>query len=307
MLGRFFDPAIVRAVLALAVPAVRLSAGGADGETRLRGSRFGGTPVLPDGEPWPRWGARALDFMGVVDFGELTEIVRAGLPGETGPAAVAGLPERGSARFFYAAEIPRPWGDDPGEADGWRVIALPAPAHAVVRAAGAPSAGTTVAPRVPSPPSNPPPPRPADAAGPREVALSGAAFLSLPSPLEPVLRGVGDPFGRFRHVYGEAYRAWTAHVWPGGRPRHQAGGWPVVIQRPLGAECARAAAGRPVDGPAGEDAGEAAREWRLLLQLDSDDRLGWFWGDTGRVFFSIRAGDAVRGALDRCWLTLQSR
>jgi uncharacterized protein YwqG len=94
----------------------------------------------------------------------------------------------------------------------------------------------------------------------------------------------------------------------------QVGGWPVVIQRPLGADCARAAAGRPADGHADghnghteEVAGAAGREWRLLLQLDSDDRLGWFWGDTGRVYFSIRQRDAVRGALDRCWLTLQSR
>jgi hypothetical protein len=241
MLGRFFDPAIVRAVLALAVPAVRLSAGGADGETPLRTSRFGGRPVLPDGLPWPRWGARALDFMGVVDFGEVAEIVRAAdRPGETiRPAEGAGLPVRGSARFFYAAEIPRPWGDDPSQADGWRVIAQstqeqappqgprPAPPQTQARALGrapapAPAQEPPPAPAATMAADRVPPPRPpAGVTGAPEVALSGAAFLSLPGPLEPALRGVGDRFGRFRHVYGETYRAWTAHVWPGGRPRHR--------------------------------------------------------------------------------------
>jgi uncharacterized protein YwqG len=46
---------------------------------------------------------------------------------------------------------------------------------------------------------------------------------------------------------------------------------------------------------------------RLLLQLDSDERLGRCWGDPGTVYFHARAADLRSAALDGCRLTLQAR
>ena len=45
---------------------------------------------------------------------------------------------------------------------------------------------------------------------------------------------------------------------------------------------------------------EAARaQWRLLWQLDTDERLGLYWGDLGRIYVMIREADLAAGALDR--------
>jgi uncharacterized protein DUF1963 len=246
---------------------VRIGAVEVDGGVPLKVSRLGGAPVLPGREPWPRWGRRPLDFLGVLDFAEIAEV-----------APIAWLPRRGNASFYYAARIPRPWGDDPAEFDGWRV--LPA---ATVEAPGAPGdagsrdGGGVAATAIP----------PGEVLAAPEVMLYGAAFLSLPGPMEPALRGIGEAAFGFGRVYEEVYRAWVSCVWPDGLPRHQIGGWPVLVQRPLWEGCEQG--------------------WRLLLQLDSDDRLGWFWGDEGRVYFSMPAGGVAGGDLRRCWLTLQSR
>ena len=38
---------------------------------------------------------------------------------------------------------------------------------------------------------------------------------------------------------------------------------------------------------------EAARDWRMLLQVDADRRMKWGWGD-GQVYVLIRREDAKR-------------
>jgi hypothetical protein len=262
MFVEFFPIAVTEAIMSLTRPALRLTAGPAEARSRL-----GGQPLLPAGASWPVWGDRRLDFVGLIDFGELASAVW--LPE---------LPGAGTAAFYYATEMPRPWGDDPAQTDGWRVL----PAADV----------------------------PAGPAAVPEVRLGAGPFVSLPSPHEPVVRPIAAMVEAFDETYPELYASWARFTW-GDEPRHQAGGWPMVIQRALWHDCALAAAGRPLESmalsPAEARLGAAgASDWRLLLQLDSDDRLGWRWGETGFVYFSARAADVRSGALDRSWLILQA-
>ena len=46
--------------------------------------------------------------------------------------------------------------------------------------------------------------------------------------------------------------------------------------------------------------------WRLLLQIDSDERgPGWMWGDAGTIYFWIREKDVAARQFDDVWLIFQ--
>ncbi|MFV2175004.1 YwqG family protein [Actinomadura sp. LOL_016] len=258
----FLAPAMLDVVLPLARPALRLAAG--EGTPAVD---FGGTPHLPPGEPWPEWGGRPLDFLGVIDFADLPA------PGE-----IHGVPATGSAAFYYASEVPRPWGDEAAQRDGWRVFT-----GALERAA--PPPGAMAFPR---------------------TRLHAAPFLSLPSPQEPTLRRLEMRYPGLLAVYAELHTVWSRYLNPGGLPVHQLGGWPALVQRPIEPDCLFASTGRALDSlgspTLSPEEARAADDWRLLLQLDSDQRLGWYWGDPGRVYFCGRRDDPLEDA----WLTVQA-
>ena len=46
-------------------------------------------------------------------------------------------------------------------------------------------------------------------------------------------------------------------------------------------------------------------EWRMLLQIDAGEPLGFEFGDSGRVYFLVSRADLERGRWDRVWLQLQ--
>lgn len=84
-------------------------------------------------------------------------------------------------------------------------------------------------------------------------------------------------------------------------PAHQIGGYADAIQSDtMEQECDRVTSGL-FDGPPG--GGPA--DWRLLLQIDTDNDAGIMWGDTGRLYFWIREQDARAGDFSRVWMILQ--
>ncbi|MFI0450553.1 DUF1963 domain-containing protein [Actinomadura sp. 6N118] len=259
LFGVFFAPEVTGALLPLARPALRL---GPDGDATVL---LGGTPLLPPGEEWPTWEGRPLDFMLSVDFAELAKVMD-----------IPGLPKDGQAAFFYASALPRPWGDDRAQRDGWRLFT--GDLHDVE-----PAEGTSSFPMCP---------------------LGAAPFLSLPAPQETVVRRLEERYSGVLPVYEQLHAAWLQHVWPDDTPLHQLGGWPVLVQRPLGPDCTYASTGRDLDAMALSPEEELAAEnqWQLLLQLDSDRRLGWDWGAPGRVYFCVNSA----GRLEDTWLTLQA-
>lgn len=51
--------------------------------------------------------------------------------------------------------------------------------------------------------------------------------------------------------------------------------------------------------------GATSSDWRLLLQLDTDDEAGWMWGDVGTLYFATRCSIAVPTAFDHAWMVFQ--
>ncbi len=252
---------------ALAKPALSLvpSSGTGEGLTRL-----GGTPLLPPDASWPRWGDRPLAFLGVVD---LSQLAKHGLEPR--------LPATGLLNFFYDVEK-QPWGFDPQESAGWRVVAC----SSETAVEWGPADGARSFPS-------------------RRVSFE--PLLSIPDwqeePVAALLKGKREELAAFCDE-------WEL-LQDRGLPRHQVGGWPALVQSPLGFGCELASNGINAGTPEGYS-GRWARElasragsWQLLLQLDSDDALEWMWGDAGRLFFSLREDDARQGRFDRTWLTLQ--
>lgn len=249
-------------VLTLAQPSLRLV------PTRDAGAAvgwLGGPAMMPAGAQWPTSGGRGLEVVAVLDLAALPELV--GLP----------LPRAGWLTFFYD-DAEQPWGYDPAQRDGWRVV------HVVgeVEPTTAPE-GTRTFP---------------------EVALAAVSEPTVPGASEEVLEAFHETAWDELYVFGEELR-------PIGQPVHRIGGWPDLVQDSMWLAVQLAANGIYVGGPEGyqdervPSLTPGAAEWRLLLQIDTDDDASMMWGDAGRLYFLLRAADVAAGAFDRCWLKLQ--
>ena len=88
----------------------------------------------------------------------------------------------------------------------------------------------------------------------------------------------------------------------GDAPRHQFTGYDDPVQHSgMQRDCEELANGRR-----GSDPVQAAQRWSLLLQLDSDEELGFSWGDGGRLYFWVEPERAARGDFSNTWRILQS-
>jgi uncharacterized protein YwqG len=48
-----------------------------------------------------------------------------------------------------------------------------------------------------------------------------------------------------------------------------------------------------------------AKDWQLLLQIDSDDDLDMMWGDLGMLYLWVRASEAREGDFSGSWVVMQ--
>ncbi len=84
-------------------------------------------------------------------------------------------------------------------------------------------------------------------------------------------------------------------------PRHRLLGVGEYIQHPVLYEVAGSLLDcyRKKDPTCWDQARQDASDWRMLLQVDSDDDLDIMWGDSGIVSFAIRADDLARQDFSR--------
>ena len=58
--------------------------------------------------------------------------------------------------------------------------------------------------------------------------------------------------------------------------------------------------------PQAKELSKGAKEWQLLLQIDTDENIGMRWGDAGMIYYWMRASDLQKCDFDDSWLVLQS-
>lgn len=233
-----------------------------------RASRLGGVPDLPSSVAWPRKAGVPLSFIAQVDLADVA-------PHDAdGP-----LPRDGLLSFFYEAITQEAWGFDPADRGSAAVLYT--------------GAGTEVQRREP----------PADLAPEgvfAAVGLQPRGELTF-APWESSDVEQLDLSADHGSAYAELLGDYDGVI-------HRLLGHPIPVQNDMQRECQLVTHGLFRGDPSGQpgpDDPAGATEWRLLLQVDSQDEAGMMWGDVGRIYYWIRQQDLVARRWESTWLILQ--
>lgn len=238
--------------------------------------KLGGCPDLPPSAEWPRWRGASLSFVAQINTREIPDF-----------ADGASLPRDTLLSFFYEPEQST-WGFDPADRGSWRIFATPSTSQLERRSF------------------------PADLTKHRKFSscrLSAKKAVSLPDPMSAAITKIG-----LTEEEDEAYLALFEDLMPAEDTgfNHQLFGHPRLVQNDMELECQLASNGvycGDADGgstsPRAKMLEAGASEWRLLLQVDSDDNAGMMWGDSGRLYFWMRSAAMRSGAFEEAWMILQ--
>lgn len=255
-----------------ALPSVRL-VGDAQIDVSAPGaSRIGGLPELPPEVAWPSKAGAPLSFIAQLNLADLSVHDTEGL-----------LPREGLLSFFYDAVSQQAWGFDPADRGSWAVMHTSASEVVALRDA--------------------PADLPADGQFP-PLGLEAHSELTFPPGESFIVETLGLSFDE---------RATYSEVLPDAEDvtAHRLLGHPEPIQGDMQLECQLVSHGLYCGDPSGYEEERAAPlapgalDWRLLLQVDTEDENGMMWGDCGRLYFWIRHEDLVAGRWDGAWCVLQ--
>jgi uncharacterized protein YwqG len=283
------DPALARLeILPLVRPSIRLATQRVPyARIGLGASRIGGTPdVAPEWE-WPRWAPSKqrddkfgrpwrpseptpLGFIAQIDLSTIPQVDEA-------------LPRSGWLYFFYD-RFSEPWGFDPTDRGCCRVLYTNVDRTSLCRVKA---------------------PADADPEHTAQPCLVESRFeLTLPGNV-PEIPYENPTWDAYSELCDDLTNA-------GGLIHHRLLGHPQLIQNPMDLECQLASSGVHCGYALvhGDDRvqslAEGARDWRLLLQIDTDeDGPGWMWGDVGRIYFWIKQQDLAAHRFDDVWLIFQ--
>lgn len=243
-------------------------------------SRIGDAADLPDATKWPRWEGYSGDHgrFAPCELSFLAQLNLAELP----CVEALGLPGGGLLSFFYDVEA-GPWGFDPRDREAHRVVYSPPTSFLRRRS---------------------PTHQPSGSQHTNSCALHGTLEFVLPD--EPGISDFSaDQASAYCELRDSLYGSW-------GAAHHRLGGHPQAIQGEMPLECQLASHGLYCGDPSGyrdpraQKLAPRAVDWRLLLQLDTDEeRAGWCWGDVGRLYYWIRKQDLAARDFSRTWLIQQ--
>jgi uncharacterized protein YwqG len=235
-------------------------------------SKLGGQPDLPDEIEWPTYNDVPLGFIGQINLAEATPF---DLEEE--------LPKSGMLYFFYDGQQ-QTWGFDPKDSGSSRVLFYDGPASALKR-------------------------RKASDRLPAESDFPSQAVAFEAEPRMPAWQSIPIDKLQLSEEECNKYLEFLDSI-RAASPLHWLLGHPNQVQGDMMLECQLVSNGLYCGDPSGYRdprravLEKAATDWRLLLQVDSDDH-GMMWGDVGHIFFWIRKQDLAERDFSKCWLILQ--
>jgi uncharacterized protein YwqG len=248
------------------------------------GSKLGGDPALPISFEWPRYKGLPLDFLLQINLSEVARHDSSGL-----------LPSEGLLTFFYELEE-QPWGYDPKNLSFFNVCYFREVDELTI--AHRPEH------RLKSPPLH-------------EHGIDFWPGISVPTygsrawgRLAKQIKKPGVEFdlAAFEKLSQAIFRA--SAPTPEG-PQHKLGGHSNNVQNDMQLEAQLVTNGLYCGDPSGyrhprrPELEKTCEDWKLLLQLDSDETAKLMWGDLGMLYFWVRRQDLEIRDFSKAWMTLQ--
>ena len=230
-------------------------------------SKIGGCPAAPKDFVWPkREDGRPLAFLCQINLAELQNMGQ----------ATKHLPKSGMLSFFYDVED-RPSGFDAGDRHGWCVYYFPKQIKVS---------------HFDEPEGN-------------EMPGFKIQFVEEQSYPDPVSEATQE---LDRSDVSE-YDKFTDSCYEKA-PYHRLLGHPQLILGDFFEECEIASRGIESqvvreDAYLAEEVQQSAKKWALLLQLDSDERCNFMWGDNGTIYFCIEEESLKHSDFSNVWLIMQ--
>jgi len=128
------------------------------------------------------------------------------------------------------------------------------------------------------------------------VAFSNEVTL----PLRP------DVFGRGTQWTSDEHTAYETLTTSQRGIQNRLLGHADAIQDDMHVQAHLLANGQPLDTPLSQAIQQAAREWILFFQVDSDVNAGMRWADNGRLYYWIERQALQARQFDQVWMILQS-
>jgi uncharacterized protein YwqG len=265
-------------VLGLARPSVRLTLSERPRDEH-GGSHLGGVPDLPRGFRWPTWQGEDLVFLAQIRLEDVAAI------DPNGP-----LPPRGLLLFFYDA-VRQPLGLDPADRGSCQAVLYQGDASRL----------------------EPAPEREWFIDSPLDLSLE----LTLPSffsvPVEQL--GLDAGFESWEELRLRLARLQGVELEEPAAGRfalHRLLGYPEELEGRMELDCHLASHGIDLSEGAGYTDPRAqklmtgAAEWRLILQLSTDDDVGFYFRDgLGRLYIWMRERDLLEHETSRAWAIVQ--
>jgi uncharacterized protein YwqG len=230
-------------------------------------SKIGGCPATPKDFVWPkREDGRPLTFLCQINLAELQGFK---------PVHKL-LPRNGVLSFFYDVED-HPSGFDAGDRHGWCVYYFPKQIKL----------------------------NHFDEAEGQEIPSFKVQFVeeqSYPDPVSAQTQELDSTdYAEYDKFTDTCYEQ---------QPYHRFFGHPQLILGDFYEECEIASRGIDFqtardDAYLSEEVQAASKKWLLLLQLDSDDRVEFMWGDKGTIYFCIEEESLKHHDFSNVWLILQ--